>query len=44
VILFEDRVGERDFEIHDCSDVSANVSLLLELRGFGQRAGITIIS
>ena len=44
VILFEDRVGERDFEIHDCIDVTADVSLLLELRGFGQRAGITIIS
>ena len=44
VILFEDRVGERDFEIHDCIAVSADASLLLELRGFGQRAGITIIS
>jgi hypothetical protein len=44
VILFEDRVGERDFEIHDCIDVSADASLLLELRGLGQRAGITIIS
>jgi hypothetical protein len=44
VILFEDRVGEGDFEVQDCVEVRADASLLLELRGFGQRAGITIIS
>jgi RES domain len=44
VILFEDRVGEGDFELHDCIEVRADASLLLEIRGFGQRAGITIIS
>jgi hypothetical protein len=44
VILFEDRVGEADFDIHDRIDVSANADLLLELRNFGKRAGITIIS
>ena len=44
VILFEDRLGEADFDVHDCIEVSGDASLLLELRGFGQRAGITIIS
>lgn len=44
VILFEDRVREADFEALDCIEVSADANLLLELRGFGQRAGITIIS
>lgn len=44
VILFGDRVGEADFEVHDCIEVGADAGLLLELRGFGQRAGITIIS
>jgi hypothetical protein len=40
VILF----GEADFEILDCIDVAGDAALLLELRTFGQRAGITIIS
>ncbi|MGO8972643.1 MAG: RES family NAD+ phosphorylase [Steroidobacteraceae bacterium] len=44
VILFEDRVCEANFDIHDCIDVSADADLLLELRKFGRRAGITIIS
>lgn len=44
VILFEDRVSEANFDIHDCIDVSADADLLLELRKFGRRAGITIIS
>ena len=44
VILFEDRVSEANFDIHDCIDVSADVNILLELRKFGRRAGITIIS
>jgi hypothetical protein len=43
VVLFEDRIGEVDFDIHGCIDVSADASLLLELRNFGQRAGITIV-
>jgi RES domain len=43
IVLFEDRVGEADFDVHDCIDVSADASLLLELRNFGQRAGITIV-
>ncbi|MGO9682620.1 MAG: RES family NAD+ phosphorylase [Beijerinckiaceae bacterium] len=44
VILFEDRVSEANFDIQDCIDVSADADLLLELRKFGRRAGITIIS
>jgi hypothetical protein len=43
MVLFEDRIGEADFDIHGCIDVSADASLLLELRNFGQRAGITIV-
>jgi hypothetical protein len=43
-ILFGDRVSEADFEIRDCIEVRGDASLLLELRSFGQRAGITIIS
>jgi len=44
VNLFEDRVGDEDFEIRDCIDVSGYATLLLELGAFGQRPGITIIS
>jgi hypothetical protein len=44
VILFRDRVGERDFDIVDSIDVSANAALLLELRNFGLRAGVAIVS
>ena len=44
VILFENRIGEADFEVRDCIVVSSDANLLLELRGFGQRAGVTIIS
>ncbi len=44
VILFEDRVSETNFDIHDCIDISADADLLLELRKFGRRARITIIS
>ena len=44
VILFEDRIREGDFEVSDCINVSADASLLLEIRTFSQRAGITIIS
>lgn len=44
VILFGDRAGEVDFEILDCIEVGADANLLLELRGFDHRAGITIIS
>jgi hypothetical protein len=44
IILFEDRVAEADFDVRDCIEVSADANLLGELRNFGKRAGITIIS
>ena len=44
VVLFGDRVGEADFDVHDRVDVSADASALLELRNFGRRAGITIVA
>jgi hypothetical protein len=44
VILFEDRISESEFDIIEQVDVSADGKLLLELRAFGQRAGITIIA
>nr|WP_244564592.1 RES domain-containing protein [Rhizobium sullae] len=43
LILFGDRVRESDFDVLDCIDVATNPNLLLELRGYGKRAGITII-
>jgi len=42
-IFFGDRVQDSDFDVVDCIDVAASASVLLELRGYGQRAGITII-
>jgi hypothetical protein len=44
VVLFGDRVGEADFDIRDCIEVGADASLLLEIRNFGRRAGVTIVS
>lgn len=44
VILFGSRMAESDFDEVERIDVRANAALLLELRGFGQRAGITIVS
>lgn len=44
IILFEDRIRETDFDVHDCVEVAVDAKLLLELRGFGQRAGISIVS
>ncbi|WFU90603.1 hypothetical protein QA644_32075 (plasmid) [Rhizobium sp. CC1099] len=43
LILFGDRVRESDFDVLDCIDIATNPNLLLELRGYGKRAGITII-
>ena len=43
-VLFGDRVGEAEFDVHDRIDVSTDAMLLLELRTFGRRAGITIVS
>lgn len=43
LIFFGDRVQEADFTVLDCIDVSTSTNLLLELRNYGRRAGITII-
>ncbi|MET3596867.1 hypothetical protein ABID26_006291 [Mesorhizobium shonense] len=37
-------MSEGDFEVHDSIEVGADADLLLEIRAFGLRAGITIIS
>ena len=44
VILFGDRIAETGFEPLECLNVATAASLLLELRGFGRRAGIDIVS
>lgn len=44
LVLFEDRIGEDDFEVVGEIDVGKDDDLLLEMRRFGQRAGITIIA
>lgn len=44
IVLFEDRIAEDEFEIRDSLPVASNAGLLLELRDYGLRAGITIIS
>jgi hypothetical protein len=43
-LMFGDRVAESDFDIVERRDVGDDAALLLELRGFGKRAGITIVS
>jgi hypothetical protein len=42
VVLFEDRIAESLFDVIERIDVRSDAALLLELRGFGRRAGITI--
>ena len=32
-----------DFDVLDCIDVSTSAALLIELRNYGKRGGITII-
>jgi RES domain-containing protein len=44
VVLFEDRIAEHLLDTLESIDVSADASVLLELRGFGRRAGVTIVS
>ncbi len=44
VVLFGDRVNEAALEVLDRIDVAADAALLLELRGYGRRGGITIVS
>ncbi|MEO8926946.1 MAG: RES family NAD+ phosphorylase [Caulobacteraceae bacterium] len=42
LVLFGDRVSEAGFDIAERLDVGKDAGLLLELRGFGRRAGIFI--
>ncbi|NNU49271.1 RES family NAD+ phosphorylase [Rhizobium sp. WYCCWR 11279] len=44
IILFEDRMAEDRLDVVQSIDVGADADLLLELRDYGRRAGITIIS
>jgi hypothetical protein len=44
MVLFEDRISERSFDVLERLEVATNAALLLELRGFGRRAGIDIVS
>jgi hypothetical protein len=44
VIMFGDRIAEDAFDILERLEVATNAALLLELRGFGERAGIVIVS
>lgn len=43
VVLFEDRISERDFDVMNRLEAASDASLLLELRHYGRRAGIDII-
>lgn len=43
-VLFGDRVTEEDFDEVRSRRAAADPGLILELRGYGQRAGITIVS
>jgi hypothetical protein len=43
-ILFEDRLHEDQLDVIQSIDVGSDADLFLELRGYGRRAGITIIS
>lgn len=44
LVLFGDRVDDRAFEVVEHLDVAANAGLLLEIRDFGKRAGIDLVS
>lgn len=44
LILFGDRIGEADFEVADSRQVGGDPELLLQLRGYGARAGIAIVA
>ncbi len=44
VVLFGDRVAETDFDVLERLEVATDAALLLQLRGFGRRAGIDIVS
>jgi hypothetical protein len=44
VVLFGDRVTEADLEVIERLEVACDPALLLALRGFGLRAGISIVN
>jgi hypothetical protein len=44
VVLFEDRIDEALFETIESIEVKGSAAILRELRDFGRRAGITIVS
>jgi hypothetical protein len=44
LILFGDRIAEADFNVLQSRRISAEPGLLLELRAYGHRAGITIVN
>ena len=44
LILFEDRISESEFDVLERLEVADDAALLLELRGFGRRAGIDLVS
>lgn len=43
VVLFGDRLSEADFDIAEQKPVAVHADILMELRGFGRRAGIDIV-
>ena len=44
LLLFGDRVAAAEFNVVQSREVAVDPGLLLELRAFGRRAGITIVS
>lgn len=44
IVLFGDRLDEADFDVLDCIEVGSDPTLLLEIRAFGRRAGITLVA
>jgi hypothetical protein len=44
IVLFGDRIAETDFDVLDRRDVGRDAAVLLELRAYGRRAGIDIVS
>jgi hypothetical protein len=44
VVLFGDRVAETDFDVVERLEVNANAALLLDIRTYGARGGIVLVS
>lgn len=44
VVLFGDRIAEGEFDVLERLEAATDPALLLDLRGFGRRAGIGIVS